>query len=640
RDGASAQYGSDAIAGVVNLRLREARKGGNLTAGYSYYDTDIKTARGNRDEVDGTTYTLSGWVGLPLGEDGFVTLSGDYRDRGATSRGDRDPRVTPSVVTSRYGDPKAEDVSLYVNAGLPLANGWTAYGWAGGQKRESESAAFFRVASNSNNVPAIYPNGFLPLITFDSEDYTVAGGTRGELGGWATDLSVVYGRNAIELGVRNSVNPTYGTASPRQFEAGAFIYDQVSVSADFSRQFDVAAFAGPLNVAFGVEARQESYRIKAGEPKSWDRGPITSATPGAQGFPGLQPSNVVDKSRRNFGLYVDVEAEVIEKLTTSVAVRAEDYSDFGNNVSGKLAARYDFTPQFALRGSVASGFRAPSLAQQYYTATSTNFISGVPFETGTFPATSPIARALGAQPLDAETSLNTAIGAVYRNGPFELTLDAYQINIDDRIVLSENLGGRADIDAILAPFGVTRARFFINGVDTETKGADLVARYRFDTGAFGKFDTSLAASVTETEITRLPRTERLSALTPAPDLFARVAQTIITDGTPKSRATATVDWSLGDFGATLKAVNYGKAIEPGSTAASDISTGNKTLVDLEGRYAFGQGTSLTLGASNLFDVYPDRTPAALNSTGTLGFTRYSPFGFNGRQLYVRLSHNW
>ncbi|MBC6983005.1 TonB-dependent siderophore receptor [Caulobacter sp. 17J80-11] len=640
RDGASAQYGSDALAGVINLRLREARDGGGASVTVGRYFTDVDTARTSRSVQDGQTVTVSGWQGLPLGADGFLTVSGEYRDREPTSRGDLDPRVTPARVTSRYGDPEAQDLTLYANAGLPLANGWEAYGWAGLQKRDSESAAFFRIPSNANNVPAIYPNGFLPLIGVEVEDVSAAAGLRGEIGGWKADLNVSYGRDKLDYGVSNTLNPTYGAASPTSFDAGGFTYDQVVLGLDLTRGFEVG-LAGPLNVAWGVEARSESYEIRAGDAKAWNQGPIVGPAPGAQGFPGLRPSNEVDEDRQAIGAYVDLEAQITDKFSASAAARAEHYSDFGDSLTGKLAARYDFTPAFALRGSVSTGFRAPSLQQQYYTATSTNFTAGVPYEVGTFPADGAVARALGAQPLDAETSVNASLGAVYRRGPFELTVDAYQINIDDRIVLTDNLGGtsRPDIAALLTPFGVTQARFFINGVDTETQGVDVVARYRWDTD-FGRFDLTGAANFNSTDVTRLPSTNVLSSLTPPPVLFGRVSQNIIETGTPEKKLVAALDWRLDRWGASAKATHYGEAIEPGSTAASDISSGDKTLVDLEGRFDVTDNFELALGVDNLFDVYPDETPAALNSTGTLGFTRYSPFGFNGRFAYVRAAFNW
>src|SRR5688572_13016852 len=276
RDGASAQYGSDAIAGVINLRLRDAREGGATSLTYGEYNTDVATERGQRKETDGTTMTASGWVGLPLGEQGFLTLSGEFRDRDPTSRGDFDNRVPGSPITSRYGDANVQDITAYVNAGVPLENDWELYGWAGYQQREGDSAAFPRIFNDPRNVPAVYPNGFLPLITTDIDDLALGWGVRGQMGSWQADVSLVYGRNEIAYGVENSVNTSYGAASQTDFDAGGLEYDQIVLNAGIVRGFDWG-MAEPVNLALGIEARQESYSIAAGEAASWDRGPIVGS---------------------------------------------------------------------------------------------------------------------------------------------------------------------------------------------------------------------------------------------------------------------------------------------------------------------------------------------------------------------------
>ena len=287
RDGASAQYGSDAIAGVINLRLRDAREGGSTSITYGQYNTNVETERGSRHETDGGTMTASGWVGLPLGSEGFLTLSAEYRDRDPTSRGDFDNRVPGSPVTSRYGDANVQDITAYANAGVPLDGGWNIYGWAGYQQREGDSAAFPRIFNDPRNVPAIYPNGFLPLITTDIDDLAVGWGVRGELGAWHSDLSLVYGSNKVVYGVEDSLNQSYGAASQTTFDAGEMNYDQFVFNASIVREFDVGNLPEPVNVAFGVEARRESYGIEAGEPASYNRGPDRRRTRGCARFPGF-----------------------------------------------------------------------------------------------------------------------------------------------------------------------------------------------------------------------------------------------------------------------------------------------------------------------------------------------------------------
>lgn len=642
RDGASAQYGSDAIAGVINLRLKEAREGGGASVTYGQYATTVKTARGKRDETDGRTVTASAWQGLGLGSDGFLTLSAEYLNREPTNRSDLDPRVAPNAVTARLGDPKVEQWTVFANAGKPLAAGWEAYGWAGYQDRDSQGAAFPRLADNANNVVSVYPSGFLPEIAINSRDLSLAGGVKGEIAGWNSDFSLVYGRNALDFRTEDSLNATYGAASPTSFDSGSLIYDQLVFGADFTRQFEVG-LSGPLNFAWGLEARREGYKIEAGQPESWNRGPLggnTALAGGAQGFVGFQPSNEVDEDRNAVALYADVEIPLTDRFTVSGALRVEDYSDFGDAQTGKLAARYDFTPNFALRGSVSTGFRAPSLQQSFFTSTSSVIQNGAVVETGTFPATSDVATALGARALKPETSTNYSLGAVVRLGNFDLTVDAYKITIEDQIVLSEliNHSFSPQVAGLLDPRSVQAARFFLNGVTTETEGVDIVGRYRLRTESVGDFDFTVAANVNDVSVTKLPTSS--SVLNPVPTLFARSRILTIEEGTPDTKVSASADWSLGRWGATARATYYADVLQPGSTLANDYSTGAKTTVDLEGRFQITDRVGLAIGVDNVFDEYPDFVPASLNSNGVLGFPYYSPFGFNGRYGYARLSVKW
>ncbi|MGN6210825.1 TonB-dependent receptor plug domain-containing protein [Asticcacaulis sp.] len=649
RDGASAQYGSDAIAGVINLHLREANHGAGVSVSYGEYDTDVSPANSSRHASDGATTNVSGWVGLPLGSDGFLTISAETRHRAPTSRGDIDGLVSPAVVTSRYGDPAQLSASVFVNAGKPLNDNWTLYGNASASDLNSKSAAFFRHTNASGNIPEIYPFGFLPIINAQSKDYSATIGLRGALGEWTSDFSLSAGGNKLDYYTLNSVNPSYGAASPRDFYDGQLKYDQTVFNADISRPFAVSGWASPLTLALGLEARQEKYAIKAGDVASYALGSDTTRSAGAQGFSGFQPSNVVDVDRNNVGVYADVAADITDRFSFDAAIRAENYSDFGDNVSGKLAARYKLTDNLALRGSVSTGFRAPSLAQQYFTSTAsvldTSGSVGKIVETGTFPATSPVAEALGAEPLNPEKSTSYTLGGVWHSGPFEVTLDAYSIKIDDRILLSENISSSfsPQVAALLAPYGVSAARFFINGADTTTNGVDLVANYRLPTD-FGRFNFSLAYNHNETEIDRLNPLNN-SPLNPQPVLFARVRQVILTNSSPEDKATVGVDWNAGNWTVNGRATYYGDVIDPASVQANDIHSGDHTLVDLSASYRFGTGTTVTLGADNLFDEYPNATPANLNITsgngvGALSFTRFSPFGFNGRYLYAKLSQTW
>jgi iron complex outermembrane receptor protein len=662
RDGAAAQYGSDAIAGVVNLRLREARSGGGATVTYGQYVTDVETARGRRDEHDGETVTVSGWQGLALGSQGFLTLSGEYLNRNATSRGDFDPRKTPIRVRSRFGDPEVEQYSIYANAGYGLGDsGWEFYGFGGYQHRDSTSAATPRINGGTDNnlsaaaLASLYPDGFTPLINVKSEDVTLTEGLRGEVSGWKVDLNLSYGRNKLTFYTRNSGNATYGANSAREFYDGRLVYDQIVGGLDVSKELPLGE--GTINIAGGGEFRREGFQIGAGDPASYDRNP-GSPTPvlptlgsGAQGFPGFQPSNRVDVHRSNVSGYLDIEAKPLEALTFGAAVRGESYSDFGETVNGKLSARYEFAPWIAIRGTASTGFRAPSLQQQYFTSTASVLSNGTIVETGLFPSVSPVGTALGGKPLRPEKATNLSAGLVLRSGGFDLTVDAYRIKIRDQIALSENLSGTV-VAALLQPYGVTAGRFFLNGIRSTTKGIDVVAHYRVVTDGIGTLDLTAAGNFNDIKVTRSPGpatiVDPLSGNTATLPIFSRQRVISFEQGTPRTKVVGTVDWSLGDLGVTARGSYYGDVTQPGSTgfAEEDIHTGRHTVFDLEARYQVVKNLNLAIGANNLFDAYPDYVRVLssrnqpLNSTGLVGFPYYSPFGFNGRYLYARVGVTW
>ena len=414
------------------------------------------------------------------------------------------------------------------------------------------------------------------------------------------------------------------------------------------RPVEVSAFASPLNIAVGLEARRETYSIFAGEPDSYrNGGELLSngqpSAPGAQVFPGFRPSNEVDEDRTAVGAYIDLEANLTQALLASIAVRGESYSDFGENLSGKLSMRYDFNEHFALRGSVQNGFRAPSLPQQFFQTTSTNNIPGVGLvEVTTFPASDPVARALGATELDAEESQNFSVGTVLRFGNLDITVDYYRIDIDDRIVLSENLTSTPVRDFLnsLGFTGVGGGRFFINGVDTTTEGVDIVANYPLETAAAGRFDFTLAANFNSTDVTKVPEVQP-AGLNPPQVLFDHLNILTFEEGTPEDKYSIAVNWALARFGVSLRATRYGDVLAPGTTVATDFTLAAKTLVDLEARFDITDRVRAGIGADNLTDEYPDQNPApVLNPSGTQSFNNYSPFGRSGRFIYGKLSYRF
>ena len=691
RDGASAQYGSDAIAGVINLRLRDSRDGGEVSANYGYRDTSYTTptpatpagatwsapAEQTRSRRDGQTFTLSAWKGFGFGDNGYVTLSGEVKNQEHTERGGWDPRqqypkvgtafdareLTINRYNAWYGEPELKQWTLFANAGLTLTNGVELYGWGSYQFREALSAGNFRWPNDPRNTLSIYPDGFLPKIKPTVDDFAVTVGARWAMAGWDMDASAGMGRNKMMYDIVDTLNRSLGATSKKEFDAGGFDYDQAVFNLSGVRQFPVAGLASPVNVALGVEGRMEGYSIVEGEPDSWRNGgvllaigangctsPTASQTAaggcatasGAQVFPGFRPANAGSFGRDSIGAYVDVETNLTEKLLASAAVRAENNSDFGSNVSGKIAARYDFVKGFALRASGSTGFRAPSLQQQNFATTSTNFINGVPFDVTTFPVTDPIAQALGATPLSPEKSRNFSVGAVFQYEGLNVTVDAYRINVDNRIVLSENLTATNVINYLVGKgfVGSGGGRFFLNGVDTTTKGVDVVASYTLNTAAAGRFDLTVTGNRNETTIDKLPALPLQSVLSPPPTLFGRVNVLVFERGTPKDKLSYAVNWKKDRWGATARATRYGEVLSPGTTESADVLLTPKTLVDIEGRVDLIGGLKLAIGAENLLDEYPDATPAALNGTGVAAFSNYSPFGRSGRYVYGRLTYTF
>jgi len=690
RDGASSQYGSDAIAGVINIQLRR-RPGGRAQVTYGKYFTSLEdipqvtgvqrgangqpaldgdgnyvltTSGEDRKAEDGRTVTLAATYGLPIGETGYFNLTGEYKDRGATNRSGFDPRQQyPSVggsadpreftfnrLNHRYGDAATEDYNLFFNAGVDLTPDIEFYTFGSYSQRKGESAGFYRRAVDARNrdfaastttfVP-FYPNGFLPLITSDIEDYSIAAGVRGETSGWKWDLSGVYGHNAFDFGVANSFNTSFGGAlSQTEFEAGGLRFGQIVVNADAQRSIAVS-FLKELSVAVGAEYRDENFDIVAGEPQSYEAGPFAgppfNAPAGAQVFPGFRPANEVDASRHSYSAYLELDADITDALTFQVAGRFEDYSDFGSTLTGKVAARFAPVEWAALRGSVSTGFRAPSLHQQFYATSSTNNVNGVLVEIGTFPVSSPVARALGAQDLEPEESVNLGAGVTLTPGNgFTLTVDYYRVDIDDRIVVTENLQGAAVV-ALLQQAGfnnITSARFFINGLDTRTTGLDIVGTYRLPDTPVGTFLFTAGYNRNRTRILRTATLPTLPGLT----LFGRQESLRLEEGQPRSKINLGVDWDVDPVEFTVRTNRYGKVLSPGATAATDIELEPKWITDMELRFKPAEALELALGANNVFDVYPTRLPAG-GAFGVvnafLPYSSFSPFGFNGRFAYVR-----
>jgi iron complex outermembrane receptor protein len=539
-----------------------------------------------------------------------------------------------------------------VNAQVPVGSSDKTffYGFGGYSRREGNSAGFYRRALDARNWPQIYPLGFLPEIQPTVVDGSATVGLRGARGEWFWDLSAEMGHNSFDFRIGNTLNTSLGPTIPpnkTEFDAGVLVLDQIVTNFDLSRPFEIEALPGPLNVALGAEFRREAYEMQAGEPDSYRDGGVRNqaggiAALGAQVFPGFRPSNEVDESRSSVALYADVEGDVLSKLRLGVAGRFENYSDFGSTVTGKLTARVEATEKLVLRGSVSTGFRAPSLAQSFFSSTATNFLNVpgqglVPFESLTMPVASGPARALGARDLEPEDSTHWSAGIVASpSSSFDVTVDYYDVKIDSRIVLSGNFN-QPQVARLLAPFGANSGRFFTNAIDTKTHGIDTTVNYRHDV-AGGRLNLQASYNWTETEITDILDTPpQLAGLEAT--LFDRIEQRRIECGQPKDNLRLGGDWRGNRFSGSLRTARYGEFCSFTATEALDQTYGEEWLTDVEVGYHqdhFG----LSVGAQNVLNSLPDRNSVPNSFSGIQTFPSHAPSGMNGRFIYGKVTYKF
>ncbi len=663
RDGAAAQYGSDAIAGVINIVLKsDATMDATLQLGSNY---TINQRRSVDDyQTDGDLATAAANAGGILKNNGFYHVTGQYNHRGSTDRSLPDARTqylagNPNnasyipQIHFRSGDALVNEYGGFLNGALPtMDNGMQVYGFAGITRREGESAANWRQALNNNTVRGIFPHGFLPFILSTIDDMAGTVGVRGNAMGWAWDVSGSYGRNTFDYNLRNTNNATMGMQSPTTFFAGSLKADQRLLNLDFVRQFDISTLSGPLNVGLGGEFRRDGFAMGAGDEASYKDGgvkvldgPNTGAqpAPGAQGFPGYRPSDASDNGRTSTALYADLEANVLPKLLVGIAGRAEHYDDFGGTQNGKISGRYAFTPWLALRGALQNGFRAPSLSQKYFSATSTNFLNLgaglVPVEVRTLPVASGAAKALGAKDLTPETSINKSLGLVLTPRPSaSLTIDYYRINIDDRIIFSGNFTGTAMTNFLASQGfpGVGSARFFTNAIDTKTRGVDVVGRYARDMGEIGISRFTVGYNQTRSFVTRVSATPPALASQQAV-LFDRIERGRIEVGQPHNNLSFNLDHTANPLSLNFHVQRYGEVGFRGSAANSslDQTFSPKWITDVSLSYSLPRNTRITIGSDNVFDIYPDLQIPGNSNSNIFPYNGISPFGFNGRFVYVR-----
>ncbi|MEO8620546.1 MAG: TonB-dependent receptor [bacterium] len=696
RDGAAAQYGSDAIAGVINIVLKSGATGESITTlgeDFTTYNRADNLAPypvqvGEIDARDGKVLHSAldyGWTGS---QNGFLHVAGEIRDRGYTNRSLTDPRVqyfagdpketNPAYplpdgrVNHRQGDAATHDLQGFWNAGRSLGVG-DFYTFGGASKRHGEAAGFWRRPNDDRTLRTVFPDGFLPIIASDIVDASGSAGFKGNAGGWTYDLGTVYGGDQFGFTIKNTENASLGPSSTQtQFDAGKLRFSQSTTSLDLNRNL-TGVLPFPLNVATGAEFRYDRYQIVAGETDSWRNGGVKvtdntgvttrAAAPGAQVFPGFKgdsggkTNDAGVHSRNNTALYADVSSDLTPRLLVDVAGRYENYSDFGSTTTGKVSTRLQLAKGLALRGSASTGFRAPSLMQEYFSSTATNFVGGVPFDIKTFPANSKEAAALGASPLKAEKSHNYGFGfAAEPISALSFTVDYYYIEIGDRIVLSNNFTGPIAVNALatIGISGISGGRYFTNAIDTKTHGYDAIVNYGLTLSNTSLLRLTGAYNHNVTRVTRvslLPT--NISGLQGS--LFDRAEEARIEVGNPLNNLILSANYTVDKLGINARTQRYGQVTSFGITPTNaygplDQTFSAKWVSDVSASFAVRRFT-LSAGADNVFDVYPDRnnnngnlgtpyTSAENGGTSNFGIFPYagiSPFGFNGRFVYTKLA---
>ena len=656
RDGASAQYGSDAISGVINIILNDQDSGGAINAEIG------QTSKG-----DGETFRVGINGGFALG-DGFINLTAEVLDRKETNRAGPDIlRVSPPRVTQRIGDADMVNNAIWFNSEIPFGTN-TFYAFGGISKREANSSGFYRSSGDGRTIPNLYPAGFLPTLLTTAKDWSAAFGIRGDINDtWKYDVSINRGLSQFDFATKNSANvswyyePRAGggifAETPTSAKDGTLRASQLTLNADIKGSFDWGVGTEPLYFGSGVEWRRDSYEIIAGDPVSYTYGRTnngsifipnqngSAAAPGIQGFPGFTPGTEVDESRQSVALYVDAESKVTERFLLGAALRYEDYSDTGQNQTGKLTGRFSVTDAFALRGSLSTGVRAPGIQQAFFSQVSTTLGSGgVLTDTVTVRQGSPLAAAFGIAPLKEESSRNGTLGfAYYPDNGFSLTADLYRIDIEDRIVLSGYVtpdGPAGCVNPLICParvllasVNVGAANFFTNAIDTKTTGIDIVAQYTMELESGAKLIWDAGYGHNETKVKTIRSSSTLLA---ANILFDSTQVNLIENGLPKNRGSLGVTYSQNAWRVGLNNSYFGSV--RGTGFGPVYTSKGKWLTDVAINYAVTDKLNFTLGANNVFDVYPDKWTGGFPFP-ELGFTygwETLPFGLNGASYYLKM----
>lgn len=675
RDGASAQYGSDAIAGVINIVLKDNTDGFSGGITYGAYSTAIgegwedatgetlynvegeNRLDGKSKSFDGNTVKIDANYGVSLNDNGgFMNFTTEFLTKENTLR--------PGFSWRKgYGSAGLDGFNFMINSSLPINDNTEVYAFGGRNYRDTNAYAFSRDSfadGDNRSVPSLYPNGFTPRITSIITDVSVSAGIRHKMdNGWNVDFNNTFGKNNFHYYIKGSNNASMQESSPTDFDAGGHYLSQNTTGLDFNKYFDDVASG--LSIAFGMEYRTENFAIYAGEVPSYglyDVNGVVITNPGqqtvafdsngddlpggSQGFPGYSPDNEVDRSRTNYGLYLDTELNISEAFMIAGALRFEEYSDFGNTFNGKFATRLKITNDLSLRGSVSTGFRAPSLAQLYYNLIFTNIVAGNSVPSLLSANNSTITKAFGIGPLQEEKAVNGSIGFTYKKGGFTATVDAYSISVDDRIILTDNFTDQA----ILGPLKVDAAQFFANGVDTRTTGLDMVFNYSTLVGSAGTIDIGLIGNFNKLKIDKI-HNGALNEFT----FFGPFSQAYLKAAAPDYKFGLNLGYSNSKFNGQISLTQFSDVtlqdfqwVDSPATnqaeadalyaTATDVYKASMT-VDFSLGYEFTEKLTLTIGANNLFNKYP--TPQFDGWTDQGGLADSVQMGSDGTYVFGRLN---
>jgi len=660
RDGAAAQYGSDAIAGVINIVLNDNVNeltgaitygafntnaqgdflpGTANTANYTLDQNGNGNSNTKRKPLDGNTVKFGLNYGVAVGENGgFINFTTEYFTKEKVLRPGFDFR-------KGFGEASMDSYNFSVNSEIPISKRTKFYAFGGNNFRNTDAYAFTRNSGNANVVESFYPGGYTPRITSIVLDNSMTTGVKTETNnGWKIDISNTYGKNLFHYTIKGTMNPSLLMASPTEFDAGGHSLAQNVTNFDFSKNYDTVL--GGMNLAFGAEFRTENFIVFAGQEASYTTydvnghpitNPATQSPPidpvsgdprpgSSQGFPGYSPSNAVDKNRSNLSLYVDTEFDINNRLMLSGAVRFEKYSDFGSTTNGKIASRLKLNDHVNLRGSVSTGFRAPSLAQSYYGLHFTNINAAGATEILLSPNDSPVTRSFGIQKLRQETALNSSLGITATFNNFTATVDGYMIKVKDRIVLTSYF------DASSQGLGVDQAQFFANAADTKTLGLDIVLAWKkkIDDATYG---VTLVGNINDMKIENV-KNGNLDAET----FFGKREQAFLLASAPKNKFALNLNYAKGKYDAGLAFTHFSKVVLIDYAGLDNVYDA-RVNTDLTLGYKLSNHLKLTFGSNNLFNVYPTKQDESGN-TEAGGYWDAVQMGFNGAYYYARLGFNF